>query len=122
MTTKKHKVFVYGTLREHGVPATHVLWGYVMYNYGDKFPYIIPSEGRFAEPTEVFGNIREVNDEELAQLDRYEGVDRGLYKRVKVTAEHLYEDEADEAWTYVGDDIADEMIESGDWLHASKEL
>ena len=113
---KKHKVFVYGTLRpedEKGnyLPATHRLYFYDMYNYYDEFPYIVTGEGM------VIGNIKEVDDLELEQLDKYEGVDRGLYRRevgVVYSTSDIHET-PQKVWMYVGDSIVTPLVASGDW-------
>lgn len=64
----------------------------------------------------VVGNIIEVTDKELAQLDVYESVAKGLYVREKV---EVYSDNVRsiEVWVYVGGPaLAYALIESGDWL------
>lgn len=115
MTDKnKHKVFVYGTLRprdEEGnyVEATHFLADFGMYNYLGKFPYIEEQLGSM-----VAGNIIEVDDLKLAQLDRYEGLPNNLYARIEVTVEPFDGGGDVEAWVYVADEIS-LRIPSGDW-------
>lgn len=118
----KHKIFVYGTLRpkdDEGnfLPATHRLYGYIMYNYFDKFPFVVETD-RYNDEMYVVGNIIEVDDKQLAQLDRYEGVDRDLYSRNRAMA---YANEADDSTTpeivyvYVGTGIQIPMVTNGDW-------
>ena len=109
-------MFVYGTLRGEG-KATHYLDGYAMFHVQGKkfdFPFIQAMEGY----GDVQGNIIEVDDEGLTKLDKYEGVDRGMYKRIKVRAfmgSHL---DSEEVWVYVaGPALAYPLIESGDWLN-----
>lgn len=119
MESNKHKVFVYGTLRPTKTnayeEATHVLFQYDMYNYNFRFPYIKES----SDPdSRVHGNLLEVDDEQLAALDKYEGVDRELYKRIRVVVWDM-DDEDDpanaiNAWVYVADEI-DLQVKSGDW-------
>lgn len=112
---KKHKVFVYGTLRpkdEDGdyVDATHFLSGYAMYNYLGKFPYIEDEAGMA-----VVGNVIEVDDKQLAQLDRYEGVPNNLYSRIEVDVESLdFAGNDITAWVYIADEIS-LRVPSGDW-------
>lgn len=109
-----HKVFVYGTLRPHGAAVTHLLMGYSMYNYYDKFPYIVPNEDDI-----VFGNIVEVDDKGLKEFDHIEGVKQGLYVRESVKAQVLSSSEEKyvDAFVYVAKDIAPTYIPSGDWFH-----
>lgn len=112
---KKHKIFIYGTLRQDQ-EATHYLDGYSMFCVkGDQFsfPFI-----QYTGESTVFGSIIEVTDKELAQLDTYEGVARGLYVRKKVKVTDLDTTREDIAvWVYVGGPaLAYPLIESGDWL------
>ena len=118
--TSKHKVFVYGTLREEFSEATHLINDYGMYNYHDRFPYIIKEEGT---DSQVVGNLLMVDDKGLDHLDRYEGVDRGLYTREPVEVFPLAngEQEQDMAWVYVAGNIAPPKIESGNW-HEREQL
>lgn len=111
---KKHKIFVYGTLRPKDesynyLPATHFLSDYAMYNYLGKFPYIEEALGNV-----VAGNIIEVDDKQLEQLDRYEGVPSNLYARIKVIVEPFEHTDEVEAWVYVADEIS-LRVPSGDW-------
>ncbi len=83
----KHKVFVYGTLRR-SQKATHRLPGYMMFAVAGKhfdFPVIQEYPWDDQQP-QVVGNILEVDDAELEELDRYENVGSGLYKRVHALA------------------------------------
>lgn len=84
---KNHTIFVYGTLmRDQSASrlmknATFcdnaVLYGYAMYEL-ENFPGIIPDTGKT-----VLGEVWFVDDETLAELDRYE--DEGtLYRRAEV--------------------------------------
>lgn len=116
----RHKLFVYGTLR----PSKEwdaVLHGYVLRDYG-KFPYItedgyVYDELCCAEFTNcVFGNVVEVSDEELEQLDIYEGVAKGYYSREKVIVLNKDFDKV-ECWVYVGRSIHSPVIGSGDWYN-----
>ena len=121
----KHKVFVYGTLR-NSREATHTLDGYAMFSVkGEKndFPFIQDMGDRLLDEFEVLGNVIEVDDAELEQLDRYEGVANGLYERIKVEIENIEGEEEDtdqieEAWVYVaGPALAYPLIQSGDWFN-----
>ena len=112
------KVAVYGTLRPRKggryVEATHEIIGFKMYNYGN-FPYITPSYGDWAHADTVKVNIIEADAKKLAQLDEYEGVSQGLYRRELVDAFNLETGEDVEVWVYVGDNIVPEHVLSGDW-------
>ena len=72
-----------------------------------RYPTLAPGDS-------VDGRLVVVDDRQLAVLDAYEGVDRGLYVRVAVDLEHdlvvgdhpteaNHPTEADRAWVYVGD-------------------
>lgn len=79
------KIFVYGTLRT-GKEPTHRLPGYIMFAVQGKtfnFPYIQAYPWQDQQPS-IIGNVIEVSDDELAQLDHYEGLKRGLYTREEV--------------------------------------
>ena len=109
----RHKVFVYGTLRPEGVRATHKLFGYLMYNYHNRFPYIIPDPQR---DSWVYGNILEVTNKELKQLDRIEGIDAGLYRRISVDVMPVHGMATIPTWVYVAGNIAPTPIPRGDWI------
>lgn len=127
MTKKTHLVFVYGTLRKMlaglGVgdappPATHQLWGFDMYDYGG-YPYIIEdTEAEIDAELYVYGNVYEVDDDTLAELDHYEGVARGLFVRQTVTVELLGTASGfADVWAYVaGPALTPKRIPSGDWF------
>lgn len=111
----KLKLFVYGTLRQ-GEEATHFLPGFSMFDTGS-FPYIIPGEGQ------VCGNIRKVEEHELAKFDRYEGVGSGFYKRIAVRAIPKDEDKEEEVWVYIGGNVVNDSakpVPSGDWQQHKK--
>lgn len=117
MTDKLNAVFVYGTLRP-SKEATHELWGYKMYDYG-RFPYLFEGNSAYDK---VVGNVIYVTDEQLEQLDHYEGVERGLYTRQTVEVwpegkEYSEEEEELECYVYVATDrLHPKRISSGDWF------
>ena len=122
---RKHKVFVYGTLR-NDQPPTHELYGYSMFAVNGKgfdFPFIQKIKESLESYVSVVGNIREVTSKELKALDKYEGVASGMYERIKVLVERLdWEDVGgtlyEEVWVYVGGPaLVYTPIESGDWLN-----
>lgn len=122
----KHNVFVYGTLRpwEDGnyIPATHFLPGFKMYSAGS-FPYIMQEHG-----SGVWGNILSVTDKQLKQLDKIEGLERGLYTREKVRVRYwennvMHPMSQDEVFVYVaGPLLLPQPIESGDWRQYQQQL
>lgn len=110
----KHRVFVYGTLREGFSSATHLLPGYMMLAYEGKdfkFPYIVPHRD-----WDVTGNVLEVSDSELEQLDKYENIRSGLYTREKVSIKDIESGGFIAAWAYIAGPVLFNVIESGDWL------
>ena len=104
-------LFAYGTLRPSTI-ATHKLPGYAMYNYG-KYPYIIRSPEH-----SVLGKLCAVTKAELAELDVYEGVDRGLYTREVVGCLNLETGAATICYADIATPtLHPERIESGDWYN-----
>lgn len=112
MSKHKYPVFVYGTLRPKGVAPTHKLPDFTMYNYFNRFPYIVFEECR----TGVYGVVVEVSDKELKEMDRYENVKSRLFIRIQVTVQDLATGTDVEAFVYVAGNIHPPVIESGDWF------
>lgn len=84
-------VFVYGTLKRGG--SNHVFLrgqkflgeartapGFTLYSLGD-YPGMVRAPG---DKTGVTGELWSVDDDCLAELDRLEGLDEGLYERIDV--------------------------------------
>ena len=84
-------VFVYGTLKRGG--SNHLFLqgqkfrgeartvpGFTLYSLGD-YPGMVRAPGDTAGVT---GELWAVDDAGLAELDRLEGLDEGLYKRIDV--------------------------------------
>lgn len=63
-----------------------------------------------------------VNDQELAELDRYEGLNAGLYTRERVNVKEIGIAGSNvRAYVYVGtDSIFPPLIPSGDWFQRSE--
>ena len=113
-----HKLFVYGTLRE-GRALTHDLMGYMMFavNGNFAFPFIQQAPDFLVDDFSVRGTVLSVDDKQLAAMDKYEGLEKGLYERIKVTV--IDQDDNDtEAWAYVaGPALQQQIVVSGDWYN-----
>lgn len=83
------KLFVYGTLKT-GIGPTYSIRGQ-MYDLG-AFPGVVGISGGSGR---VEGEIRHVSADQLKRFDVYEGVDSGLYRRIKT--ETL---DGQEVWVY----------------------
>lgn len=100
-------LFVYGTLLNQEFTENLVrkrltylpakLYGFEKINPSDSFPYnyIVPHDRREVEGILIKG----LDEDSLKILDRYEGVDSGLYKRIKVQV--LTNQGNIEAYTYI---------------------
>lgn len=86
------KMFVYGTLMSVNngrmenlgchTPTPAELKGFTLYQVDPNFPGIIPEPGGM-----VLGELWDVPKEAIPELDYYEGVDAGLYRREKTEVE-----------------------------------
>ncbi|MFQ3319420.1 MAG: gamma-glutamylaminecyclotransferase [Natronomonas sp.] len=98
--------FVYGTLRD---PArARELLGHADFGPDVRLVGLQRVEGEYptlAPGGETDGRVLRLTGDDLAALDAYEGVDRGLYVRVRIPAD----DGA--LWTYVGRDALGVDIE-----------
>ena len=121
MSAKNNYLFTYGTLRQEREP-THFIYGYELYNYYDKFPYVVPAlayDTGTARRQELMvkGNLVQLSDQELKACDKYEGLENKLFKRVKVPVYSLQSLLPElRAFVYLADRIAPTRIESGDWF------
>lgn len=77
--------------------------------------YIIPALGK-EKPQAVSGEIYEVSEKCLAQLDEEHQVIKGLFQRVASVAAQENGDLIN-VWVYEGYKIAPQLIESGDWRY-----
>lgn len=94
-------VFVYGTLRDPD-RAREVL-GHATFRPDARLVGLHRVEARYptlAPGGETDGRVLRLREGDLGALDAYEGVDRGLYTRVRVPGED------GDLWTYVGDPTA----------------
>lgn len=114
-----NKLFIYGTLRD-GREPTHRLPGYIMFAARGKtfnFPYIQKYPWN-DNPPQIIGNVIEVSDDQLKQLDHYENVARGLYTRETVVVYQMGKAVAapETVMAYIaGPALASPIIESGHW-------
>jgi gamma-glutamylaminecyclotransferase len=99
------EVFVYGTLTESDrVDAVLGRVSGARYELGsdavlEGFRRVEGEYPTLAPGGRVEGRLLEVDDVGLDALDSYEGVEQGLYERVRIPRS----DDADDAWVYVGD-------------------
>jgi gamma-glutamylaminecyclotransferase len=85
-------LFVYGTLKRGGsnhaflsgqrfIGAARTAPGFVLYSLGD-YPGMVRAPG---DTRGVTGELWAVDDGCLAEIDRLEGLDDGLYERIDIT-------------------------------------
>jgi gamma-glutamylaminecyclotransferase len=92
--------FVYGTLRDP--KRARELLGHADFGPDARLVGLQRVGGRYptlAPGGETVGRILRLDEGNIETLDDYEGVDRGLYVRVRVPVG----DEGEGCWTYVGD-------------------
>jgi len=104
----KHNVFVYGTLKRGG-SNHHLMVGqqfvttaqtepaYKLYSLGD-YPALVDAP-RDGSPIE--GEIWTVDNDCLAKLDRLEGLEEGLYKRVPILLQPPHNASVIEGYIYL---------------------
>lgn len=121
--TPSTRIFVYGTLRS-GDAASGLLRGCrrlgpgavrgTLFDVGGRFPALV-LEG----DTEVHGEVWSGPPGVLERLDEYEGVEEGLFRRVRV------EVGGEPCWSYVAGPLlgprlaSAAVIEGGDWRRRS---
>lgn len=88
---RTERIFVYGTLRTGGAAGGLLAGGRALgeatlrgslYDVQGRFPALV-----LGGDTEVQGELWEVPAARLAELDAYEGVDQGLYRRARAEAD-----------------------------------
>ena len=110
------KLAVYGTLRNGNENTGRVDNTSLVYPGHQKFPAMIQDYKGKGTVVEV----HDVTSEDLAQYDMYEGINIGLYERVKVDVDMDSGDKI-KTWVYVAGqrllDMVDifEEIPNGDW-------
>ena len=111
----KEYLFVYGTLRGKAlgkfIGKGKTQDKFEMYDCG--FPYIIPSENGF----QIVGEVYLVDQETFKEIDYYEGVENGLYKKAKFKI-ILDNNETITAWLYFRSSPLEKSIkiEGSDWI------
>jgi len=101
------RLFVYGTLKRKQEKDTHYVNG-SLYNVG-YFPALILDGAKL-----ISGQVLNVTDEILRNLDRYEGVP-DLYTRERTTAFSLEDGAAEEVWVYQWARGIEELEEIDGW-------
>ena len=101
---------VYGTLRT-GFGQKGFINDYKLVRpKGAWFPAIVKGDGK------VIVEVMRVSENELKELDKYENVDNGLYKRVSVPVTLFRNKKTFNAFVYEGGDIGEyEELAGGDW-------
>ena len=112
------KLAVYGTLRS-GNKNTGILENSSLVFPGQHtFPAVIQNKNGSGTVVEV----HDVDKEDLARYDIYEGIKSGLYRRVKADVK-MDNGDIENAWVYVaGDELMQrsnsfKVIQSGDWYN-----
>lgn len=121
----KHLVFVYGTLRRGGGRAMSLRFPGAKFIAGAKvsgslydlgaYPGLLVNESN----SPVVGEVYEVDDEILNQLDDFEASSNYLRKQVEISVER----ERRIAWTYEPDPefySLRTLITSGDWVEYAR--
>jgi len=115
----KHKVFVYGTLREgHGnhymldtskwLDYAETKYKYAMFEQG------IPFVSKNIDLTTITGEVYEVSDDVLGWLDQLEGHPYA-YKREEVDVKLNFTNKTIKAWLYFYPNPRGKVVESGDY-------
>jgi gamma-glutamylcyclotransferase (GGCT)/AIG2-like uncharacterized protein YtfP len=110
------KLAVYGTLRRGNENTGRIENCSLVYPGHTRFPAIIQNTRGLGAVVEVLN----VSDEDINMYDSYEGIDSGLYRRVK-TKVKMDSGEKEDAWVYVAGDLllqhenVFEVIKGGDW-------
>lgn len=104
MLPSRHKLFVYGTLMGGGINNKRhlskakfvgptALPGYLIISINEgAYPGMVPANEL---DVEVVGEVYEVSNDELRDIDALEGVDHDFYQRIEVETEY------GKGWTYI---------------------
>ena len=114
---KKKSLAVYGTLR-NGFGQRGFIEGYrLVLPNGAWFPAIVKGDGK------VIVEVMKVTDDELKEIDRYENVYNGLYKRVSVPVTLFRNKRTFNAFVYEGANIGEyKELTGGDWEVEKKKI
>ncbi len=115
-------VFVYGTLKRGGDNHRHLTGqlfvaeartapGFLLYAL-DGYPGMVTDS---ADRNGVTGEIWDVSDPCLAALDRLEGIDEGLYRRVVISLAPPHESLRVEGYLYA-QSVAGRLVIGSTWL------
>jgi gamma-glutamylcyclotransferase (GGCT)/AIG2-like uncharacterized protein YtfP len=88
-------------------------WLYELVALGQS--YIVPAQGK-QKPQPVSGEIYEISEKCLKEMDEEQNVAKGLFQRVSTVACQGNGDVLD-VWVYEGYKIVPQLIESGDWRY-----
>jgi gamma-glutamylcyclotransferase (GGCT)/AIG2-like uncharacterized protein YtfP len=107
---RNNTLAVYGTLRT-GFGQKGFINDYKLVRpNGAWYPAIIKGDGR------VIVEVMRVSNDELKELDKYENVHNGLYKRVSTPVTLFRNKKTFNAFVYEGGDIGEyEELAGGDW-------
>lgn len=121
----KHLVFLYGTLRHGSAGAMSIRFPQSKFIAGARvngrlfdlgaYPGLLAGESS----SPVVGEVYEVDDETLKQLDEFEGSSNYLRKQVEI----VVGSETRTCWTYEPDPECyslQTLIPSGDWIEYAK--
>lgn len=106
-----HKLFLYGTLKDSSEQDDFYIVGYDIYDAG-AYPYVAKSHDTHRT---VRGQLVEVDDAELAEMDRYEGLSSGLYTREVEKVREIGSYRQHEAYVYVAGKSWPRVIPEGRW-------
>lgn len=114
---EKKSLAVYGTLR-NGFGQMGFIEGYrLVLPNGAWFPAIVKGGGK------VIVEVMKVTDDELKEIDRYENVYNGLYKRVLVPVTLFRNKIRLNAFVYEGANIGEyKELMGGDWEVEKKKI
>lgn len=117
-----HLLFIYGTLKRGGsnheqlagqeyLGEACTLPGHRLYDLGE-YPGLVRAQG---VADYVHGELWRVSGECLHQLDRFEGVPEGLYRRSAIELDELHGDLVVETYFYLRDLSGRSILADGRW-------
>jgi gamma-glutamylcyclotransferase (GGCT)/AIG2-like uncharacterized protein YtfP len=114
---RNNTLAVYGTLRT-GFGQKGFINDYKLVRpKGAWFPAILKGDGR------VIVEVMRISNDELKEIDKYENIHNGLYKRVSVPVTLFRNKKTFNAFVYEGGDIGEyEELSGGDWEVEKKKI